>query len=132
MHLDRLRALFREFPQLSAECEGLMAFLKSRAEAGAELFSPEQLAGRIEVDSELATTLLMFADDAGLVRPRYVAYCPEHDMPLRVASSLSELPSEIDCPFHGEMHPLAELRIELQFELSQTEELLQLEEANCR
>ena len=127
MPLGELREQCRKLPQLTVECEGLLRFLQKRAATPSQLFSPEQLAGQIHIDSELATALLMMADNAGLVRPKYVSYCPEHDVAIHVADRLSGVPEWIDCPYHGTRHRRDELRTELQFELRHPEELLTLE-----
>ena len=61
---------------------------------------PEHLSIKLSIDEGLSLTLLMIAEDAGLVERSYKIYCPDTDNFLGEFPSIESIPVTVRCPYH--------------------------------
>jgi len=106
-----------KYPQLKHYLTSLDEYLSKASETGHEVV-PALLAKKISSDEGLALALLMLADDAGIVRPRYYVYCDLKDAVISEYDTKDQIPERIYCPFDDEEHSRQGFHVELVFELS--------------
>lgn len=99
-----------KYPQLSELIAHLQVYLERELERTIEQLRnprlplhdvrPAHLSTKLSVDEGLALTLLMMAEDAGLVEHSYKIYCPGTNNFLGEYPLLESIPTTVRCPYH--------------------------------
>jgi hypothetical protein len=118
---NKFDKLSRRYPQLAdklTELEQYLSDVKSR-DPNSDIV-PAQVAKKLATDEAHALALLMLADDAGLLKPRYQVWCSRKESFLNDYGSLREVPEKVFCPYDNEYHDDQDYDVDLVFHLTQT------------
>jgi hypothetical protein len=84
-----------------------------------QVITPIHLAKKLGTSEGVATVLVMLADEAGLLTPRYQVRCKESQVRIGTYNSKDDIPERISCPEHGRLHTDDEYSVELGFEFTE-------------
>lgn len=120
--LERFKTKYPRWSTLIEQLDEYLSEISQRPEGFDEVLSPALLAKRLDIPYSWAVALLGFADDAGIVRPSYVVYSPDH-WELGRFSSESEIPEQIYSEEEDRAYNTDELPVDLVFEFEGEEGL---------
>lgn len=105
-----LESYRNKYPQLSELISSLQVYLERELQRTIEQLKstrlplhdvrPAHLSTKLSIDEGLAFTLLMMAEDAGLIEHSYKIYCPDTDNFLGEYQALKFVPTTVRCPYH--------------------------------
>ncbi|GAG20045.1 unnamed protein product [marine sediment metagenome] len=116
MQFSELDKYKRQYPALNLQLSILESYLLDLlARPMSPDVVPALVAKKVSSDEGLALALLMLAQEADLIEPRYVIYCSETENFLSEYRSLKKVPSKVFCPYHDREHGSGDYYVELTF-----------------
>lgn len=112
--LEPYRERFPELNQYLPFLDRYLAEIRER-EPDNRVIIPVQLARALHINEVVALALLRLCDKAGILAPRYFAYCDESEFFLGAFDSPDNIPSVLFCDYHGRNHTTGEYYVELVF-----------------
>lgn len=121
MQSRKLETMSKRKPTLAPLIEQLEEYLNSLENQNIEQVVPRVAAAKLHISEADALALLGLFQEAGVVRPRYDLVCLPTRSVLSSYYKRTEIPDTEFCKICGTEHDCDGLRVELVFEIVQTQ-----------